>query len=177
MTSGAKYVSGATTINARGLSLSAPADLDSELEPEELAGGDEQDPSKPSPDAELEAVSVEDESEGAADEAEVDLDGDGDSEPGSEDLEEIEDEGIDEELEVPDSELGDDPVSMYLKEIGQVRLLDADQEIWLATQMSAVRRLTRATEAQPRQPQGIRPGRCQRPEARARRQARGVRAT
>src|SRR3974377_374723 len=35
------------------------------------------------------------------------------------------------------TDLGDDPVRMYLKEIGQVRLLDNLQEIWLAIQMSA----------------------------------------
>jgi len=31
----------------------------------------------------------------------------------------------------------DDPVRMYLKEIGQVALLEPDQEIWLSTQMAA----------------------------------------
>jgi RNA polymerase primary sigma factor len=63
-------------------------------------------------------------------------------EPGEADLEEIEAE----EEEEPDllewsAELGDDPVRMYLKEISQVHLLDPDQEIWLATQMSAAERM------------------------------------
>ncbi len=31
----------------------------------------------------------------------------------------------------------DDPIRMYLKEIGQVALLEPDQEIWLSTQMAA----------------------------------------
>ena len=39
----------------------------------------------------------------------------------------------------------DDPVHTYLKEIGQVPLLTAEQEIWLATQMSAARVLDRLT--------------------------------
>nr|MBN1228592.1 RNA polymerase sigma factor RpoD [Anaerolineae bacterium] len=39
-----------------------------------------------------------------------------------------------------DPELANDPVRMYLKEIGQVQLLDSDQEIWLSAQMSASNR-------------------------------------
>jgi RNA polymerase primary sigma factor len=39
----------------------------------------------------------------------------------------------------------DDPVHTYLKEIGQVPLLAAEQEIWLATQMEAARVLDRLT--------------------------------
>ena len=34
-------------------------------------------------------------------------------------------------------EVSEDPVRMYLKEIGQVPLLEPDQEIWLSTQMAA----------------------------------------
>ena len=37
------------------------------------------------------------------------------------------------------SDAEDDPVHTYLKEIGQVPLLTAEQEIWLATQMQALR--------------------------------------
>ncbi len=39
----------------------------------------------------------------------------------------------------------DDPVHTYLKEIGQVALLSAEQEIWLATQMAAAKVLDRLT--------------------------------
>ena len=46
-----------------------------------------------------------------------------------------------ESLHLSDSE--DDPVHTYLKEIGQVPLLSAEQEIWLATQMQAQRVLDR----------------------------------
>jgi len=63
-----------------------------------------------------------------------------DDEPAEADLEEIEfEEDEDEERETLEwgTELADDPVRMYLKEIGQVHLLDTDQEVWLATQMSA----------------------------------------
>ncbi len=47
----------------------------------------------------------------------------------------------DETLHLSDAE--DDPVHTYLKEIGQVPLLTAEQEIWLATQMQAKRVLDR----------------------------------
>lgn len=40
-----------------------------------------------------------------------------------------------------DIDLSSDPVRMYLKEIGQVELLDPDQEVWLAVQISANSRL------------------------------------
>jgi RNA polymerase primary sigma factor len=35
------------------------------------------------------------------------------------------------------AETGDDPVRLYLKEIGRVELLDVDHEFWLATQLEA----------------------------------------
>ncbi len=38
-------------------------------------------------------------------------------------------------------ELGEDPVRLYLKEIGSIELLDADQEFWLSTCMEAARRI------------------------------------
>jgi RNA polymerase primary sigma factor len=69
-------------------------------------------------------------------------------EPDVAELDEIESE--DEEEEAPlasiESDLGDDPVRMYLKEIGQVRLLESRQEVWLAIQMSAPERLERVRE-------------------------------
>jgi RNA polymerase primary sigma factor len=59
-------------------------------------------------------------------------------EPDLAELEEIEEEGEDDDgaIELA-ADLGDDPVRMYLKEIGQVRLLETKQEVWLAIQMSA----------------------------------------
>jgi RNA polymerase primary sigma factor len=36
------------------------------------------------------------------------------------------------------AETGDDPVRLYLKEIGRVELLDVDHEFWLATQLEAI---------------------------------------
>jgi RNA polymerase primary sigma factor len=60
-----------------------------------------------------------------------------DLEPGDEELEELGDTEADalEPVAVGYSELANDPVRMYLKEIGQVQLLDSNQEIWLSVQM------------------------------------------
>ena len=59
-------------------------------------------------------------------------------EPDLAELEEIEAEDEEEDVELSlVADLSDDPVRMYLKEIGQVRLLDNQQEVWLAIQMSA----------------------------------------
>ncbi|MGB9672894.1 MAG: sigma-70 family RNA polymerase sigma factor [Anaerolineales bacterium] len=38
-------------------------------------------------------------------------------------------------------ELGEDPVRLYLKEIGVIELLDVDHEFWLATRLDALRHL------------------------------------
>ena len=42
--------------------------------------------------------------------------------------------------------LADDPVRMYLKEIGQVQLLDPDRETWLSSQIAALNLLAAVTE-------------------------------
>ncbi|MBC8099980.1 MAG: RNA polymerase sigma factor RpoD [Armatimonadetes bacterium] len=61
-------------------------------------------------------------------------------EPDEEDLEEIDEDLLAEETVHLDSvAMADDPVRMYLKEIGQVPLLNGDREIWLSTQMAAER--------------------------------------
>jgi RNA polymerase primary sigma factor len=39
------------------------------------------------------------------------------------------------------SEINEDPVRLYLKEIGSIDLLSSDQEFWLATRLEAARRL------------------------------------
>jgi RNA polymerase primary sigma factor len=80
---------------------------------------------------------------GADDDAELD-EGEtllADSGPGEDDLEEIEEEDLELDPETLMAELADDPVRMYLKQIGQVSLLDADREIWLATQMWGAQRV------------------------------------
>ncbi len=40
-----------------------------------------------------------------------------------------------------DTELGEDPVRLYLREIGEIELLSPDHEFWLATRIEAARRV------------------------------------
>jgi RNA polymerase primary sigma factor len=60
-------------------------------------------------------------------------------------------------ISISDPELANDPVRMYLKEIGQVQLLDSDQEIWLSVQMAANARAVRIVEAARREGHAITP--------------------
>jgi RNA polymerase primary sigma factor len=66
-------------------------------------------------------------------------------EPTSEELEEIEQE-VDEIVEEPLIRSTDDPVRMYLLEIGQVPLLEHREEAWLSTQRVAGRHLEEVRE-------------------------------
>ena len=50
------------------------------------------------------------------------------------------------------SETGSDPVRLYLKEIGQVDLLDVDHEFWLATQSGSPQILRTDLQAEPDRP-------------------------
>jgi RNA polymerase primary sigma factor len=71
--------------------------------------------------------------------------GSSEGEVSEEELDALEDEGLSEDLEgeeiLEGLELTDDPVRMYLREIGQVNLLNPDQETWLAVQILAQRRV------------------------------------
>jgi RNA polymerase primary sigma factor len=60
-------------------------------------------------------------------------------EPDKDELEEIDETDLTDEALIGESEIANDPVRMYLKEIGQVQLLSSDQEIWLSAEMSANR--------------------------------------
>ena len=64
-------------------------------------------------------------------------DSDNDDEPPMEALAEVEEEELIDPNELVDSFSIDDPVRMYLKEIGKVALLSADEEITLASEMTA----------------------------------------
>lgn len=46
-------------------------------------------------------------------------------------------------------EISEDPVRLYLKEIGSIELLSPDQEFWLAARLEAVRRLNLLTRQHP----------------------------
>ena len=46
---------------------------------------------------------------------------------------------------------GDDPVRLYLKEIGRVKLLKSDQELWLAVRMAALIRMDGLQEGRGKQ--------------------------
>jgi len=58
-------------------------------------------------------------------------------EPTPDELEEIEEEKLDDDGESTPLETSNDPVRMYLREIGRVPLLEPHQEIWLSTQQEA----------------------------------------
>ena len=62
-------------------------------------------------------------------------------EPSPDELEEIEEEKLSTERQVS-LEATDDPVRMYLREIGRVPLLEPHQEVWLSTQREAAAHLT-----------------------------------
>ena len=63
-----------------------------------------------------------------------------DIEPDENDLEDLEEEA-EAAARLEAVALADDPVRMYLKEIGQVPLLDSNREIWLSTQIAAENKL------------------------------------
>lgn len=51
-------------------------------------------------------------------------------------------------------EIGDDPVRLYLKEIGRVNLLNSDLEFWLSTRVESTRQLARGSEEMAEQKKG-----------------------
>jgi RNA polymerase primary sigma factor len=74
----------------------------------------------------------------------------------AEELEKIAQENPLELLEDPKliGELGEDPVRLYLKEIGGIELLDPDQEFWLSTRLEASRRVNILSQGHPLARQG-----------------------
>jgi RNA polymerase primary sigma factor len=83
---------------------------------------------------EFDDVELADEEEDTAEETDLDLENLSLEPPDEEeDEEEEEDKPLYESL----GTLTDDPVRMYLKEIGQVELLDTNREMWLAAEMAA----------------------------------------
>ncbi|MBP7692099.1 MAG: RNA polymerase sigma factor RpoD [Anaerolineales bacterium] len=112
------------------------ADADEPRAPRGAAGEEAETDDEAGGQVELDDLDLDDASEG------------GEDEPGEEELEEIEEEGLDSGA-FSLAELADDPVRMYLKEIGQVSLLGSDQEIWLAAQMMAERHLQTLINREP----------------------------
>ena len=51
-------------------------------------------------------------------------------------------------------ELGEDPVRLYLKEIGGIELLDSDREFWLSARLEALRRINILSSGHPLARQG-----------------------
>lgn len=108
---------------------------DQPLEEEfELEEDDELDEVEPDPVDVIEGEEIEIEPD-----LEEDQDQDSDSESGSDSESEVDEHTVS-RLSIA-LELSDDPVRLYLKEIGRVELLSTDQEMWLAIRMEAVRRL------------------------------------
>ncbi|MEW6567383.1 MAG: RNA polymerase sigma factor RpoD [Chloroflexota bacterium] len=113
------------------------------------APADEREPTPPDPEedlpAELESDSV-DMLDGETLEIEPDLSEAAELAEGAE-------EAIGAEEIPAGAELADDPVRLYLKEIGRVELLEPDQELWLTVRMQAARRaaaIRTGRAAQPR---------------------------
>jgi len=72
----------------------------------------------------------------------------------SEEAEDLESIAREEPLSVLDDpklviEMSDDPVRLYLREIGGIDLLDTDREFWLSTQLEAVRRIDLLSRGHP----------------------------
>jgi len=55
------------------------------------------------------------------------------------------------------AELGDDPVRLYLKDIGEIELLDVNREFWLSARMFAIRRLDVISRQHPIAQRGVLP--------------------
>jgi RNA polymerase primary sigma factor len=87
----------------------------------------------------VEASTIEEDD--SADKGSASAEVDQDTSEGEIDVNSLEDEVVELE-EMPIAvEMSDDPVRLYLKEIGRVELLEADQELWLAVRMEAYKNL------------------------------------
>ncbi|MGE5123937.1 MAG: sigma-70 family RNA polymerase sigma factor [Acidobacteriaceae bacterium] len=60
-----------------------------------------------------------------------------------------EDESLDILKPALEAELGEDPVRLYLREIGEIELLSVDHEFWLATRIEAARRVDMLNRGHP----------------------------
>ncbi len=68
----------------------------------------------------------------------------------ADDLYDLDDDRVFESARADREVLADDPVRMYLKEIGQVPLLDTNRETWLSTQIATERLLEELTDQESR---------------------------
>jgi RNA polymerase primary sigma factor len=112
-----------------------------------LSGNDPDSKGMDNPDIESDDDLLFEASEALKDQIEDDISGDNlaDSDPEKEDddLEKIEQDASLDILSATKGiiEFGDDPVRLYLKDIGSIELLDVNHEFWLAARMAAIRRL------------------------------------
>jgi RNA polymerase primary sigma factor len=100
----------------------------------------------PSQEEELDITPSLREVEGLLSQGGLDEEGEPDDEELSREEQELEELAKDEPLNILENpslmiELSDDPVRLYLKEIGGIDLLDTDHEFWLSTRMVAARRV------------------------------------
>jgi RNA polymerase primary sigma factor len=86
----------------------------------------------------IELVSTEEDLDGDLDDDLLDLDDEPELDDDLDDVEDDLEDDNDDYLPRDGGSIADDPVRMYLKEIGQVELLDQNRETWLSTQLASL---------------------------------------
>ena len=121
---------------------------------------EDQDPNLSEGETTIDASLDVDETDDQSDDSEVNENDEPDDEELSKEEQDAESLVKEEPLELLDDpglimELGEDPVRLYLKEIGGIDLLDTDQEFWLATCMEAARLVDSLSRQHPMARRGV----------------------